>query len=347
MKAKLIPIMLLLAGAANAQAPDAERARAAAEADRARAAEMRAAGESSRVRAEEARAAAEADRARARARRHSAPTEQEQLAIAALEGLLSAPPERSLPLVRRVLAGSQTELVKMRALFVLSQIDSDEAQKLLLQQARADDGDLRLEAIRMIGIGGNDKALAALADLYRGGDGSVRQEVLNAYLIAGRKQDVLQLARSAKDEDEARAAIQALGAMGALAELRQLGDLGQHSGALVQAYAIAGDLDSLLKLAQNASDEDARIEATRSMGIVSDKAAGAALRQIYQSDSSPKVRQAALDGLMMRGDEVALLEIYRASSNTEEKTRILRQLTMIGGDAALEAIDAALQGKAP
>lgn len=347
MKAKLIPIILLLAGAANAQAPDAERARAAAEADRARAAEMRAAGESSRVRAEEARAAAEADRARARARRHSAPTEPEQLAIAALEGLLSAPPQRSLPLVRRVLAGSQTELVKMRALFVLSQIDSDEAQQLLLQQARADDGDLRLEAIRMVGIGGNDKALAALADLYQSGDGSVRQEVLNAYLIAGRKQDVLQLARSAKDEDEARAAIQALGAMGALAELRQLGDLGQHSGALVQAYAIAGDLDSLVKLAQTATDEEARIEATRSMGIVGDKAASAALLEIYQRDDSPRVRQAALDGLMMRGDEAALLEIYRASKNTEEKTRILRQLTMIGGDAAMEAIDAALQGKAP
>ena len=32
-----------------------------------------------------------------------------------------------------MLAGSQTELVKMRALFVLSQIDSDEAQQLLLQ----------------------------------------------------------------------------------------------------------------------------------------------------------------------------------------------------------------------
>lgn len=351
MKRTMLCLMLMAAGSVHAQSElaqaDAARAQAAARAEAAALASEGAERARDQAQAMEARAAMEADRARARARRHAAPTEQEQLAIAALEGLMAAPPERSLPLVKRVLGGSQTELVKMRALFVLSQIETEEAQQLLLQQARGDGGELRLEAIRMIGIGGNAAALAALADLYRGGDATVRREVLNAYLIADRKQEVLQLAREARDEKEARAAIQALGAMGALAELRSLGDLGKHGGALVQAYAIAGDLESLDKLARTATDEQTRIEAVRSMGIVSSPEAGATLRQIYQGDGSPKVRQAALDGLMMRGDEAALLEIYRASSNAEEKTRILRQLTMLGGDAAMEAIDAALQGKTP
>ena len=61
-----------------------------------------------------------------RASRHT-PTEQEALALAAMEGLMSQPPERSLPIIRKVLAGSQTTLVKKRALFVLSQIASPEA----------------------------------------------------------------------------------------------------------------------------------------------------------------------------------------------------------------------------
>src|SRR3954471_7845091 len=49
------------------------------------------------------------------------PTEQETLALAALEGLMSQPPERALPILKKVLAGSQSTLVKRRALFVLSQ----------------------------------------------------------------------------------------------------------------------------------------------------------------------------------------------------------------------------------
>jgi hypothetical protein len=53
-----------------------------------------------------------------------APNEQEELALAAMEGLMSQPAERALPIIKKVLAGSQTTLVKKRALFVLSQIDS-------------------------------------------------------------------------------------------------------------------------------------------------------------------------------------------------------------------------------
>ena len=43
-----------------------------------------------------------------------APSDQEALALAALEGLMSQPPERALPIIKRVLNGSQTTLVKRR-----------------------------------------------------------------------------------------------------------------------------------------------------------------------------------------------------------------------------------------
>ena len=52
----------------------------------------------------------------------------EELKITALEVLMSAPPERALPLVSKVLAGESSDEVKERALFVLSQIDLPEAQ---------------------------------------------------------------------------------------------------------------------------------------------------------------------------------------------------------------------------
>src|ERR1041384_947864 len=101
------------------------------------------------------------------------PTEQEELALAAMEGLMAQPPERALPIIKKVLAGTQTTLIKQRALFVLSQIESPEAGEILLQTSRSTDAALRREAIRSIGIGGNDKALAGLLEVYKAGGDDV------------------------------------------------------------------------------------------------------------------------------------------------------------------------------
>ena len=86
-----------------------------------------------------------------------------------MEGLMAQPPERALPIIKKVLAGSQTTLVKQRALFVLSQIDSPEAQEILVQTARSSDAAMRGEAIRSIGIGGDPKSLDGLQAIYNAG----------------------------------------------------------------------------------------------------------------------------------------------------------------------------------
>ena len=72
-----------------------------------------------------------------------APTADEEPALAAMEGLMAQPPERALPIIKKVLAGSQTPLVKQRALFVLSQIDSPEAREILAQTARSSDAAMK------------------------------------------------------------------------------------------------------------------------------------------------------------------------------------------------------------
>src|SRR5688572_22833912 len=107
-----------------------------------------------------------------------APTNDEELALAALEGLMVQPAERALPIIRKVLAGSRSTLVKQRALFVLSQIDSPEAQQILAQTSRSSDAALRGEAIRAIGIGGDPKALDSLVEVYNTGNEDVQRDVL-------------------------------------------------------------------------------------------------------------------------------------------------------------------------
>ena len=182
------------------------------------------------------------------------PTDDEALALAALEGLMSQPPARALPILKRVLAGSQTTVIKRRALFVLSQIDAPEAQEILVQTSSSADEALRREAIRSIGIGGNPKSLAALQEIYKNGNEGAKKQVLQAWMIAGRKEDVYQAAINAKSEAEANEAIRTLGVMGAVDELRKLGDRPNAGRGLVEAYAISGDLASLRKIAEGSGE---------------------------------------------------------------------------------------------
>jgi HEAT repeat protein len=273
------------------------------------------------------------------------PTEQEELALAAMEGLMSQPPERALPIVKKVLAGQQTTLIKQRALFVLSQIDTPEAGEILLQTSRSTDPALRREAIRSIGIGGNDKSLAGLLEVYKTGDDEVKKQVLEAWMIAGRKSEVYQAALNAKSEEEASEAIHMLSVMGAVDELRKLGERPNASGKLVEAYAISGDLQSLRKIAEGNGNLEVRTEAVQKIGIISSDAARTALHDIYARATEKQIKDAALQGMLIADDEKGVLALYRAATTPEEKRTLLRTLTMMDGDAALEAIDAALEDK--
>jgi HEAT repeat protein len=273
------------------------------------------------------------------------PTENEELAIAALEGLMAQPSERALPILKKVLAGSQSTLVKRRALFVLSQVDSPEAHDILLQTARSSNAELRQEAIRSLGIGGDPKALDALRQIYDAGDAEAKQNVLQAWLIAGRKDAVYEVAANAKSEEEASEAIRMLGAMGASEELRKLGERAKPTSGLLDAYAISGDLASLRKIAEGDGDPAMRVDAVRRIGIVGTDAARATLREIYVRSSDGSVRDAALQGMLIAGDDKGVLELYRVAKTSDEKRTLLRTLTMMGSDAALEAIDATLVTK--
>jgi len=274
-----------------------------------------------------------------------APTDEEALALAALEGLMSQPPERALPIIKKVLAGSQTTLIKRRALFVLSQIDAPEAQEILLQTSRSAEGALRQEAIRSIGISGNPKSLAALQEIYKSGNEAVKRQVLQAWMIAERKEDVYQVALNAKSDTEANEAIRMLGAMGAVDELRKLGDRPNAGRGLVDAYAISGDLASLRKIVEGSGEISVRSEAVRKIGMIDNDAARTALREIYTGSRDAEIKDAALQGMLISDDEEGVLTLYRAAKTADEKRTLLRTLSMMDGDAALQAIDAALEGK--
>jgi HEAT repeat protein len=268
----------------------------------------------------------------------------EVLKIAALEALISAPPERALPLVIKVLDADNTNDVKERALFVLSQIDMPEAQTRLLDVARSGDPELSEEAVRMIGIGGNEEALAGLAELYSSGDEDLREAVLEAYMIAGNVDAVYAIANNASDEEEFEAAVEMLGVMGANDKLRELSKSSSYTESLVMALAISGDYETLRQMAFDSSDPKNQLDAIEALGIIGGNDVNATLVEIYRGAESDDIREAARDGLLISGYDQGVFELYKESNDINEKRELLEMLGHMGSDLMMEVIDEALAG---
>jgi len=271
-------------------------------------------------------------------------SESDSLKIAALEALMSAPPEKAMPLVDKVLAGNHSTEVKERALFILSQIDSSEANATLLRFAREDTSELQHEAIRMIGIGGDQEALASLGDVYQSGDRDVKDAVLEAYLIADDARAIYDIAVNADNETDFSDAVDMLGAMGASSELRELRSQAGMSETLIDAYAVSGDSETLRELAMDSSDTELQTKAIEALGIVGGEDVDGMLVEIYRGADSDEVREAALTGMLISGHDSGVLELYRSATDPVEKRQLLEYLVMMDSEAIYEVIDQALAG---
>lgn len=271
-------------------------------------------------------------------------SDNEQLKIAALEALITAPADRALPIVRKVLAGPHSNDVKERALFILGQINAAEAYETLLQFAGEDGGELQAEAIRMIGIGGNTETLDKLGAIYANGDDEVKAAVLEAYLIAGDKKSVFDIAANTDDREDFEAAVDILGAMGARDELRELHGRAGVSDSLINAYAVSGDFDKLRELAMDDADTELQMRAIEALGIIGSDRVDVTLVEIYRAATSDDVREAALTGMLISGHDAGVLELYRSSTDAAEKKALLEHLVMMGSDDVWNIIDSALEG---
>ena len=275
----------------------------------------------------------------------SAQADADELASVAIDGLLSAPPERALPLLRKVLDGDYTPKVKRRALFVLSQSGDASAVDTLEKVATdARDPALQSEAIRMLGLSGDAKALAVLERMYGTTKSApARRELLQAFMLADRQDIVLRVARNETDPAQRIEAVQLLGVMGANAELKELYAASKDvdtQRAILSAYGISGDTAALSAVAIAPGDESVRMQAIEGLGIAG---GGAELARIYPQLQTSALRQAAVHGLMIGGDSTALLGLYRVEKDPETKKHMLRTLGLMGDDAAIDAIEAALQ----
>jgi hypothetical protein len=307
------------------------------------------------------------------ASRGAAVSDDEDLKLMALNGLLQADEAEAIPILEELLASDRSNRLKKRALFVLAQSDSEKARQILAGFARGEkDPDLQRQAIRYLGVRANDRGLALLSDLYRSlSSEEAKSAVLQSFMIAGEQERLLELAKSEPDPELRGRAIQLLGTMDASAELWELYQRESSEDMkkrLLQAFMVGGDEEHLLAVARDKSQtEELRSSAIRLLGV---QGAEDALWQIYGEATSvetkkqvlhglfvagehetiaevardPKepleLRKAAIHNLGTSGDEAApaLVALYRSESSTELKSQVLHSLFIQDSSSELVAI---------
>jgi hypothetical protein len=125
----------------------------------------------------------------------------ESTKLIALNAIMTADPERGIPLVEGILKGNSTPAMKDRAMAVLTQSKSPNAQQAVAEYAKSGaDPDLQVRAIRYVGRSGSKDTQQLLAGIYpNAADPRVKREIIRSMANSGAGDSLLAIARSEKD----------------------------------------------------------------------------------------------------------------------------------------------------
>ncbi|HJS73859.1 MAG TPA: HEAT repeat domain-containing protein [Vicinamibacteria bacterium] len=303
-----------------------------------------------------------------------ASSDDEDLKLMALNGLMQGDEEAAIPILEEFLASEKSTRLRERALFVLAQSDSEKAHAILANVARGErDPELQRQAIRYLGVHGSDRGLALLAELYRSlSSTEARSTVLESLMIADDEKRLLEVARNEVDLELRGRAIQLLGTMDATTELWEMYQRESSQDMkekMLQAFMVAGDEEHLLQVARDrqASPElrNAAIQLLGAEGAeeelwrlfqeeTSIETKERILQALFVADAAEKLagvatdkaqpaelRKAAIHGLGVSGEEAipALVGLYRSETDREVKEQVLEALFI--NDAAAQIVEIA------
>jgi HEAT repeat protein len=274
-------------------------------------------------------------------RPNPAAEEDEELKLYALNGLLATDSSRAVPMVLKFIEGPHSVRLKEQALFVLSQSDSPEARKTLLEIARGTrHPELQRKAIQSMGTSGDERALDDLGEIFRSSSTGVKLAVLDAYMSANARDGIVAAARGEKDPVVRRKALEMLGPLGARQELRQLYRSESEPGVkmkVLDGLAVANDVEALASIARDEKEPDAlRRKAIQGLGISGSPQGTAALKSLYTGSTEAGIRKAAVEGLFIQNNAKALIEIFRAEKDPQLRREILQKLGLMDSDEATE-----------
>ena len=272
----------------------------------------------------------------------------EELKMLAIQGLMSSDPERTLPLLEKVINGSGSPKEKSKALFVLAQSGSAQAREILGRIARGQTNpDLQRKAVEYLGLFGGSEARKTLAEVYASSsDASVKHAILRSYMIGGDHERLFAAAKSEKDESLRREAIRQLGLVHGTSELEQLYQAESSTDLrreILQAFFLAGDSGRLVKAAQGEKDADLRRAAIRTLGLIHSDDSGKALQEIYAKETDHAAKAEVLNAYFLQGNAKALVAIARSEKDPELKKTAVSKLSLMHSKEATDYLMELLQ----
>ena len=264
----------------------------------------------------------------------------EELKLLALQSLMNTDPEKAVPLLDKVISGNYSPRLKDRALFVLSQSNSDQAQKILLSLAKANnDPELQKKAIRYIGMSGRRNS-PILKEIYNGTtDPNVKKECFQGWLMSGDKDAVLAVARTEKSPELRKDAIRYLGMMGGRNELREMYKSSPDPGtreAVIQGMLMSGDSQGLAEIANTEKDLNVLEKAVNTLGMVGGQDSIAALTNIYTSHNELEIKKRVINALFLRGAAKEMVAMARKETNPELKKAWIQKLSLMNSPEVTE-----------
>jgi HEAT repeat protein len=266
--------------------------------------------------------------------------QDEDLKLLALNAIMQQDEAHAIPAIQQILNSNSSDKLRERALFVLSQSNSKEAQDLISQIARGQSNPaLQVNAIHMLSIRGK-QSVDLLADIYQhSSNDAVKKAILQSYLVTGSPDNLVEAARNESDPQLVKAAVQSLGAMGATAQLQTLynetksREVKEH---IINSLIAAGPrgAEVLGTIAATVQDPDLRRGAIRNLGISGGPDLAPKLVAAYQNNSDPETKKAAIEALFLAGDARDLVALAKAEKDPTLKEKIVQQLSIMHNQEA-------------
>ena len=254
-----------------------------------------------------------------------------------LNGLMGRHSEKAVPVLEKVISGTSSTRVKERAIFVLSQSNSQEAMNILGRVARdSAHPELQGYALRYLGIMGGEGSRKVLADVYTGSrDVRIKKNILKSYMISGDRARLLALAKGEPDTELRGEAIRQLGIIGARGELAELYNSEtsvENRENIIQAMFIGGSADRLGEIARSERNPELRAAAIRNLGLIGGAKTGELLLSIYESESNKEVKASVIKSLFLQQNGKALIALARKETDPELKREIISKMALIRSD---------------
>lgn len=274
--------------------------------------------------------------------------DNEEMKLYALDSLMNSPSEKSLEILKNILAGNSSEQVKRRALFVLSQSDDPEAVRLIevIANDNSNEG-LQAEAIHVLGVSGASGAIASLKEIYTTTTNeNMKLKVIHSYMVADESDELLALARSEANPKLKTELIRMVGVMSnasALSEMYRDPAFADYRHEIIRGFAIGGSAEGLFEIISSEKDQALLLDAIENMGIFDESETGQYLSKIYQQNNDPEIRSSVLRAMFIQSNVKGLTDIIKLEKDPDLKREALRNLTLMDSDEALQYFDNVLQ----